>query len=448
VIHEFDWRVFLFGASLILLLTVMKYFGKNFARLKWIRPLGPVTVAVVSISITYGAKLQAVIPTVGAIPRGLPAPTFAYWDFQGSIPIDKLIVPAILCAVVGLMESVSIAKALAAKNKYELYANQELRALGFANLLGAGFSSYPATGSFSRSAVCNDTNGKTQLAGFFTGVIVLIALLFVTKPFEYMPKCALAAIVISGVQGLLDFGEAWYLFKLSKMDFLVWATSFLCTLFLGAEFGLGIAIALALLFVIYESAFPNVAVLGRLPDTNVYRNVKQYKQATTVPGVLLARVGAPMYFANCQYVKEKVLQLADRFRGAGGAPLRYIVVDLSPVARVDATATHMLEDLLKLLDDRGVTLVLSNPSANVMRMLDRGHITEKLGVDHVFVRMHDAVVYCVQMIAQEEGTDPVAAVKRLGAADEAGDFGLAGTDDLVAAAAVVQYPTSGGAKTD
>merc|ERR1719487_397124 len=182
------------------------------------------------------------------------------------------------------MESVSIAKALAAKNKYELNPNQELRALGLSNIMGAGFSSYPATGSFSRSAVNHETGGKTALASFFTATIVLLTLLFITAPFTFMPKCALAAIVISGVQGLLDFGEAFLLFKVSKIDFCVWATSFLGTLFLGAEIGLAIAIGLAMLYVIYESSFPNVAVLGRLPESTVYRNIKQYKTATTVEG--------------------------------------------------------------------------------------------------------------------------------------------------------------------
>ena len=107
-----------------------------------------------------------------------------------------------------------------------------------------------------------------------------------------MPKSALAAIIISGVQGLLDFWEAFFLFKINKMDFLVWLVSFTCTLFLGAEYGLGIAVGLALLHVVYESAFPNVPALGRLPGTTVYRNVKQYPQAIRAPQVLIMRVDA------------------------------------------------------------------------------------------------------------------------------------------------------------
>merc|ERR1712157_124510 len=164
-------------------------------------------------------------------------------------------------AIVGLLESVSIAKRLAVKNKYHLYANQELRALGLSNLAGAGFSAYPATGSFSRSAVSNDTGCKTQLGGCVTAVAVLITCLFITKPFYYMPMSGVGAIVISGVLGLLDFEEALYLFRMNKVDFLVWMASFFGTLFLGAELGLIIAIGLALLFVIYESAFPQIVEL-------------------------------------------------------------------------------------------------------------------------------------------------------------------------------------------
>ena len=132
-------------------------------------------------------------------------------------------------------------------SRYALYANQELRALGLSNLAGAGFNAYPATGSFSRSAVSNDTGCKTQLGSIVTALLVLLVVLFITKPFYYMPMSALGAIVISGVIGLLDIEEALYLFRLSKMDFLVWMTSFFGTLFGGAELGLGIAVGLALL---------------------------------------------------------------------------------------------------------------------------------------------------------------------------------------------------------
>ena len=398
-LDQFNWRVFVMSISWITLLLVMKFLGKRFRRLRWMRPLGPLTVTVLSISITYGAGLEDMVDVVGKFPSGLPGETFSRWTPLDGDNVGGLITTAILCAVVGLMESISIARALAAKHKYDIYANQELRALGIANLMGGGFNAYPATGSFSRSAVSSDTGAATPLAGLVTGITVIITLLFITAPFSYMPKSALAAIIISGVQGLLDFWEAFFLFKINKMDFLVWLVSFTCTLFLGAEYGLGIAVGLALLHVIYESAFPNVPALGRLPGTTVYRNVKQYPQAIRAPQVMIMRVDAPMYFANCSHIRDRVLgQVRAAAPGA-----RFFIMEMSPVSRIDATAVHMMRDLRTLLKDRGVTLILSNPSSAVIRGLEKAKALEEIGAANLFVRVHDAALHCLHEIAAEGG---------------------------------------------
>ena len=402
---QFNWRAFVMSVSWIFLLLLMKFLGKRYQRLRWMRPLGPLTVTILSISITYGAKLDSMVDVVGKFPSGLPGETFSLWAPLDGDHVGGLVTTAILCAVVGLMESISIARALAAKHKYEIHADQELRALGIANLMGGGFNAYPATGSFSRSAVSSDTGAATPLAGLITGCTVIITLLFITAPFSYMPKSALAAIIISGVQGLLDFWEAFFLFKINKMDFLVWLVSFTCTLFLGAEYGLGIAVALALLHVVYESAFPNVPALGRLPGTTIYRSLKQYPQAIQAPRMLIMRVDAPMYFANCSYIRDRVL---GQVRAAEPAP-RYFIMEMSPVARLDATAVHMLQDLRALLKDRGVTLLLSNPSSEVIMRLEKGGVLGEIGADNLFVRVHDAALHCLHELAEqgdEEAASP------------------------------------------
>ena len=262
-------------------------------------------------------------------------------------------------------------------SRYALYANQELRALGLSNLAGAGFNAYPATGSFSRSAVSNDTGCKTQLGSIVTALLVLLVVLFITKPFYYMPMSALGAIVISGVIGLLDIEEALYLFRLSKLDFLVWMTSFFGTLFGGAELGLGIAVGLALLIVIYQTSFPKIVELGRLHGTTVYRNLKQYPHAKRLSSVMVLRVGAPIYFANCSYVREMFDTFLEKHERCGHT-IGVVIMEMSPVGHVDATAMHVLKDMMEdFVETRGIRFMIANPNPQVMRSLQVSHKSPK-----------------------------------------------------------------------
>nr|GMD50807.1 probable sulfate transporter 4.2 [Ipomoea batatas] len=132
------------------------------------------------------------------------------------------------------------------------------------------------------------------------------ALLFLTPLFEYIPQCSLAAIVISAVIGLVDYDEAIFLWRVDKKDFLLWAITCITTLFLGIEIGVLVGVGVSLAFVIHESANPHIAVLGRLPGTTVYRNIRQYPEAYTYNGIVVVRIDAPLYFANISYIKDRL----------------------------------------------------------------------------------------------------------------------------------------------
>ena len=150
--------------------------------------------------------------------------------------------------------------------------------------------------------------------------------------------------------GLLDYEEAIYLWRVHKLDFSVWLISFIGTLFLGAEKGLGIAVCLSLLLVTYESAYPHTAVLGKLPGTNVYRNIKQYPKAQRYHQLVITRIDAPMYFANIQHVRDKLQKYElnaaselDKLNDKSGKSIKFMVVDCSPVSHIDTSALHILK---------------------------------------------------------------------------------------------------------
>ncbi|CAH9103787.1 unnamed protein product [Cuscuta epithymum] len=333
------------GSLTLAVLLSMKHLGKSRKYLRFLRAAGPLT-AVVLGTIFVKIFHPTSISLVGAIPQGLP---------QFSVPkefehIKILISTTILITGVAILESVGIAKALAAKNGYDLDSNQELFGLGVANICGSFFLSYPTTGSFSRSAVNHESGAKTGLSGFVMGIIMCCALLFLTPLFEYVPQCNLAAIVISAVIGLVDYDEAIFLWHVDKKDFLLWIITCATTLLLGIEIGVLIGVGVSLAFVIHESANPHIAVLGRLPGTTVYRNVQQYPEAYTYNGIVVVRVDAPIYFANISYIKDRlqeyeIAKAGSSRHGPEVSRVHFVIVEMAPVTYIDASAVQALKDL-------------------------------------------------------------------------------------------------------
>ena len=292
------------------------------------------------------------------------------------------------------------------RNDYEIDPNQELVSLGLSNFLGSAFSSYPITGSFTRSAVNNDTGAKTNLAGAITATVVLLTLLFLTSLFEYLPRNALAAIVINSVIGLVDIDEAKFLWKVNKRDFVMFLVAFLGTMFLGIEFGIAVAVGLSLIFVIYGTAVPHTAVLGQLPNTNIYRAIKQYPAAKTDEGIVVFRFDAPIYFANVSLIKEKLQKYVlysnqTHKAGVDGGLVRFVVLEMGPVGTVDSTAIHAMKELLREYTAKSIQLCFANPNADVLEILERSGIVEAVGQEWLFVRVAEAVKYCREKLDDE-----------------------------------------------
>lgn len=225
----------------------------------------------------------------------------------------------------------------------------------------------------------------------------------------------MASIVISGVLGLLDYDEAIYLWRVHKFDFGVWVVACFGTMFLGVEFGLAIAVGVSLLLVTYESAYPHTAVLGRLPGTTVYRNIKQYPEAERYDGIVMVRVDAPIYFANTQNVREKIAkyeQQAEAQLAERNSTVKYIILELSPVSHVDTSALHILEDFNKTYRQRGIQLCICNPSVNVMEKFVLSGLADSIGRTHIFTSIHDSVNWCLDEMDNVEGSSHGYALSR------------------------------------
>ncbi|CAI9773985.1 unnamed protein product [Fraxinus pennsylvanica] len=395
---KFLWPPFVMGSIILAIILTMKHLGKSKKYLRFLRAAGPLTAVVLGTTFVTIYHPSS-ITLVGEIPQGLP---------KFSVPkefghIKSLIPTAMLITGVAILESVGIAKALAAKNGYELDSNRELFGLGVANIFGSFFSVYPTTGSFSRSAVNHESGAKTGLSGIIMGIIMGCALQFLTPLFEYIPQCALAAIVISAVIGLVDYEEATFLWRVDKRDFLLWTITCATTLFLGIEIGVLIGVGVSLAFVIHESANPHIAVLGRLPGTTVYRNIQQYPEAYTYNGIVIVRIDAPIYFANINYIKDRLREYeidedGSTKRGPEVTRVHFVIIEMAPVTYIDSSAIQALKDLHQEYKSRDIQIAISNPNREVLLTLARAGVIDLIGKDWYFVRIHDAVQVCLQHV--------------------------------------------------
>ncbi|MFS7913387.1 putative SLC26A/SulP transporter, STAS domain, sulfate anion transporter, STAS domain superfamily [Helianthus anomalus] len=396
---QFSWPPFVMGFTILAIMLIMKHLGKTRKSLRFLRAAGPLTAVVLGTTIVKIFHPSS-ISLVGNIPQGLPSFSIPK-EFRH---VKSLISTTFLITGVAILESVGIAKALAAKNGYELDSNQELFGLGVANIFGSFFSAYPATGSFSRSAVNHESGAKTGLSGIIMGLIICSALLFMTPLFEYIPQCALAAIVVSAVIGLVDYEEAMFLWRVDKKDFFLWTVTCATTLFFGIEIGVLVGVGFSLAFVIHESANPHVAVLGRLPGTTVYRNIQQYPEAYTYNGIVIVRIDAPIYFANTSFIKDRLREFeitVDQYtsrRGPEVERISFVILEMAPVTYADSSAVQALKELYQEYKSRNIQIAIANPNQDVFLTLSKSGFIDLVGKEWCFVRVHDAVQVCLQYV--------------------------------------------------
>ncbi|KAJ3680836.1 hypothetical protein LUZ60_015325 [Juncus effusus] len=400
--HDFRWPPFVMGSFFLAILLIMKHLGKTSKKFRYLRAAGPLTAVVLGTVLVKIFRPNS-ISVVGEIPQGLPSFNIP----EGFDHAKSLISTAVLITGVAILESVGIAKALAAKNGYELDSNQELFGLGVANICGAFFSCYPSTGSFSRSAVNHESGAHTGLSGIIMGIIMICALQFLTPLFSDIPQCALAAIVISAVIGLVDYDEAIFLWRVDKRDFLLWIITFFTTLIFGIEIGVLVGVGVSLAFVIHESANPHIAVLGRLPGTTVYRNILQYPEAYTYNGIVVVRMDAPIYFANISYIKDRLreyeLSASSANRGPDVRRIYFVILEMSPVTYIDSSAVQALKDLHQEYRARNIQIAIANPNKQVHLLLSKAGLVTLIGKEWFFVRVHDAIQICLQHVQSLTG---------------------------------------------
>jgi len=336
------------------------------------------------------------VRTVGDIPRGLPGLSVPAFDLD---LLTLLLVPAAMIAVVGYVESVSIAQTLAAKRRQSIDPDRELVALGAANLGAAMSNAMPVTGGLSRSIVNFDAGARTPAAGAFTAAGIALALVFLTPLFFYLPRATLAAIIIVAVASLLDFRALPRTWAYSRADGAAMAATIGVTLIIGVEQGLLAGVVLSLLLHLWRTSRPHVAIVGQVPGTEHFRNVRRH-EVVTAPDVVAIRIDESLYFPNARFLEDCV---NDEVAARPG--LSHVVLMFTAVNEVDASALESLEAINARLKEAGVALHLSEVKGPVMDRLRRSHFLDQLGGE-VFLTQFDAMMRLSPVLTRAALAEP------------------------------------------
>ena len=339
------------------------------------------------LTIRYFGNDFVDVAIVKDIPSGLPSFSFPELDIS---QMKELLPIALTLVMVGYLETISIGKSLEAKqDEYKIRPNQELMALGLSNMIGSWFKAYPSTSSFSRSAINQESGATTGMASLVSVFMVLITLLFLTPLFYHLPKTVLAAIIIVAVFGLVNIKEAIFLWKANNLDFWLLIATFFSTLLFGIEYGIMIGVGLSLIILIFRTSRPYVAELGKVPDSNFYRNRERFTEVIVDNEVLVFRFDAQLFYANSSYFIETLELMVE----AKGAHLKLIVLDAESINRVDSTGVEMLKERIRFYRKKGILFYFAGVKGPVRDHLFRGKILDIITLDHFYMRVNGAVNY-------------------------------------------------------
>ena len=372
-------------------------FGLLMVLRRW-RPAFPWALVVVLAATVLVAGLGLEghgIKVVGDIPRSLPGPQVPSLEFDR---LGRLLPLSLAITLVALIESLAMVKYFASRNGYRVGAGQELIALGAANVTAGLFQGYPVAGSFSRTAVNAAAGARTPVAGLITAGVIGVTLVAAAPLFRSLPKAVLASVVFMAATSLVDVKEARRLWRVKRSDFYLLALSFWATLGLGIERGIIVAVVASLLVVLSQTARPHTAVLGRVPGTTSFRNIDRTPGAITIPGVIVLRVDAPLYFANAEFLEQTLQDVeADH-----PDELRVMILDFSSVTDLDSSADAVLSEIADGYAARGVEFYLANVKGIILDVMRRSGFYLRLGPARFFFSTHEAVGHAQNLLDHRE----------------------------------------------
>ncbi|WP_159078868.1 SulP family inorganic anion transporter [Orrella marina] len=398
---DVNWVTLSVGLSTFLLLLLARRLAGRLFKLAGVRgllldiltkasPLAMIAiVTLVLVSTGYNSDTQ----TVGSIPTGLPTLMLP----PISSAYNSLLISALLIGVVGFIESVSMARAIGRIRQVSTDSDAELRGLGAANLLSGLSGAFPVTGGLSRSVVNLDAGARSPLAGVFSAILMVAVLLGTGQYLESLPLASLAALIIVAISSLLDWHTLRECIRFDRADAAGWLVTFLGVLFFGVEHGIMLGIALSVGTVLWRQSRPHIAIIGRIPGTEHFRNVQRHRVETLDNAVFL-RVDANLFFANWDRIREFIDQQARHLSNKGK-----VVLSMASVSDIDSTALEGLQELARDLNSRQIELSLCEVKGPISDKLKRVHLFEQVTLHLSNNEAFEAInrnVHCTKQVSE------------------------------------------------
>jgi SulP family sulfate permease len=374
---------FAVGAAAFSIIHIMKKYRPNL-------PAGIVALVSTSVAMVLFQLNEQGVAIVGKIPLGLPDLHVPLMDLH---TISLLIGPAVAIALVSFAETYSVGKTISARTKQRVNVNQEFVGQGLANLFGSFFQCYPVSGSFSRTAINYTTGAKTGLSSFVSSLIVVLALLFLTPLFTYIPRAALAALVISAVLFLFHPKEVFVLWKINRDDGIVAVTVFVLTLLTKPDYALLIGVIISLMFFLWKTMHPRIVRVTKDPELNMFINA-DVNNRPSCPQILQLRSDNVIYFANAEYTFNHILERLDGYT----TPIKFLLLDFKEVGFIDITAVDEFRALHGEVKQREMELALTGVHIPVKEVLKSSGMLNELKADHLFENKREAITSLFRQI--------------------------------------------------
>jgi len=368
---------FVIGSATLALILILK---------RWRRIPGTliaVVAATLAVSI-FDLSTRASISVLGPLPLGLPAPHIPLIQFDDLVPVLS---GGLAVALVSFADTSVLSRAYAARLHTTVNPNREMVGLGIANLATAFFQGFPVSSSSSRTPVAEAAGARTQMTGVVGAVATGLLLVAAPNLLQNLPQPALAAVVIAAAIGLFEFKDLHRIYRIQRWEFWLSMVCFAGVTVFGAIPGIAMAVVIAVIEFLWDGWRPHSAVLGRVDHVKGYHDITRYPDARLIPGLVLFRWDAPLFFANAELFRERVL---DAVANAPAAT-RWVVVAAEPVTSVDVTAADALSELYQTLTDAGIELRFAEMKDPVKDKLKRFGLFKKLGEHTFFATMGEAV---------------------------------------------------------
>ena len=389
-----NWIAFVVGAGTLAVILLLK---------KYLRVPG-ILIAVVGATVIVGAldlAARADVSVLGPLPQGLPTFTIPWIS---NADIGPVVIGGLAVALVSFADTSVLSRVYAARTRTNVDPNQEMVGLGAANLAAGFFQGFPISSSSSRTPVAEAAGARTQLTGVVGALSVALLLLVAPNLLQNLPSAALAAVVIASAIGLFEITDLIRIFRIQPWEFWLSIVCFLGVAVFGAIPGIGLAVVLAIIEFLWDGWRPHSAVLGRPDEVEGYHDITRYPDAQQIPGLVLFRWDAPLFFANAELFKERVLDAVAR----SDSVVRWFVVAAEPVTSVDVTAADVLVELDETLHAKGIELSFAELKDPVKDKLKRFGLFAQIGEASFFPTVEAAVRSYVQKHQPNSRTDRTA----------------------------------------